>query len=127
MPEHAISLSLSELEGLPYLTAVIQEGLRLSNPITHRVRRQFPDNMLSYHGKCIPAGTTVSMTAMLTHLDEDLFPEPRTFRPERWLEAGHRRPENYFAPFGRGTRSCLGETLARAELYLALAYIYRHF
>jgi cytochrome P450 len=59
----------------------------------------------------IPTGTPVGMTAVLVHLNEDLFPEPLEFRPERWLdEDGKRDPrlEKYILSFSRGSRQCLG-------------------
>ncbi|KAE8358081.1 cytochrome P450 [Aspergillus caelatus] len=108
--------TLTTLEQLPYLTAVIQEGLRLCDSVTHRISRQFPDQPLQCRGIFIPANTTVGMTAMLTHLNETIFPEPRVFRPERWL-----------GPDIGGTRSCLGMNLARAELVLILAAVFRQF
>ncbi|KAJ5672267.1 benzoate 4-monooxygenase cytochrome P450 [Penicillium longicatenatum] len=120
---------LATLEKLPYLTAVIQEGLRLSDPVTHRISRQFPERSFECRGIFIPANTTVGMTAMLTHLNETIFPEPRVFRPERWLldPDGAKRLERYLVPFNRGTRSCLGLNLARAELVLILAAVFRQF
>ncbi|CAD6444312.1 acda6855-de0c-418b-9ce5-107134f7e3bb [Sclerotinia trifoliorum] len=120
-------LSLPELEKLPYLTAVIQEGLRLVDPVTHRIGRQYPEKTFECHGKTIPAGTTMNMTALLTHQNEKIFPEPEVFKPERWLETESKRLEHYLVTFNRGTRSCLGINLARAELYLILASVYRRF
>ncbi|KAJ5625096.1 benzoate 4-monooxygenase cytochrome P450 [Penicillium lagena] len=119
--------SLTTLEQLPYLTAVVQEGLRLCDPVTHRISRQFPDRPLQCHGIFIPANTIVGMTAMLTHLNDTIFPEPRVFRPERWLGPDGKQLERYLVPFNRGTRSCLGMNLARAELVLILAAVFRQF
>ena len=121
------SLPLSELEKLPYLTAVVNEGLRLCSPVTHRSRRQFPDKALDYHGQTIPAGTTVCVTGWLIHRNATIFPEAAVFEPERWLSPEGRAQERYLVPFNRGTRSCLGVNLAKAELYLILAAVYRRF
>ena len=118
---------LTELEQLPYLSAVVQEGLRLCEPVTHRLIRQFPDKTFNCHGYVIPAGTTVGMTTLLTHHNEEIFPEPRTFRPERWLGEGKRLLERYLVAFNRGTRVCLGMNLARAELFLILSAVFRQF
>ncbi|KAJ5884198.1 benzoate 4-monooxygenase cytochrome P450 [Penicillium tannophilum] len=119
--------SLAVLDQLPYLTAVVQEGLRLSDPVTHRMNRQFPDCPLKCRGVFIPANTIVGMTAMLTHLNENIYPEPRVFKPERWLVPESKRLDRYLVPFNRGTRSCLGMNLARAELVLILAAVFRQF
>jgi cytochrome P450 len=66
----------------------------------------------------LPAGAGISMSILLLHHREDLYPEPFAFRPERWL--GH-RPGNYeWIGFGGGTRRCLGATLAMAEQRVVL-------
>ena len=129
MPDYTQSPSLSELEQLPFLTACINEGLRLASPVSHRINRIFPTRALDYHGTIIPAGSIVNMTNMLTHMNKTIFSEPHTFNPERWLGKANedRRLEKYLTPFGRGTRSCLGLNLAKVELYLILANVFRRF
>ncbi|KAJ5999490.1 benzoate 4-monooxygenase cytochrome P450 [Penicillium sp. IBT 35674x] len=121
--------SLAVLEKLPYLSAVIQESLRLCNPVTHRLCRKFPDKALRYQDYVIPPGWTVSMTSMLIHENESIYPEPYEFRPERWLNGGRevRQLERYLVPFNRGVRVCLGLNLARAELFIILATLFRQF
>lgn len=121
--------SLAVLEKLPYLSAVIQESLRLCNPVTHRLSRKFPDKALRYQNYVIPPGWTVGMTSMLIHENETIYPEPHKFRPERWLNEGHqcRQLERYLVPFNRGVRVCLGLNLARAELFVILAVLFRQF
>lgn len=126
IPNPSAPPSLSELEKLPYLNAVVQEGLRLCEAVTHRIGRQFPDKTFNCHGYVIPAGSTLSMTGYLTHQNEDIYPEPQAFKPERWLEDG-KRLERYLVSFNRGPRSCLGINLARAELFLILASVFRRF
>jgi cytochrome P450 len=121
--------SLAELEKLPYLSAVVQESLRLCNPITHRLSRVFLDKVLRYQDYVIPPGWTVGMTTMLIHENESIFPEPYEFRPERWLneDSESRQLERYCVPFNKGVRVCLGLNLARAELFLILAVLFRQF
>ena len=63
--------------------------------------------------------------------DERLFPDSFAFRPERWL-GSPRAPDGRFlsrfmVSFGKGARSCLGMPLAYAEMYLALAAVFRRF
>lgn len=126
IPDPSNPPSLRELEKLPYLSAVVQEGLRLCDPVTHRIGRQFPEKTLNCKGYIIPAGSIVGMTALLTHHNKTIFPDPQAFRPERWLENG-KKLERYLVTFNRGTRSCLGINLARAELFLILATVFREF
>lgn len=102
--------TLAHLERLPYFTAVITEGLRMSPGLSTRLARIAPDRTLVYGDKwVIPAGTPVSMTPLLMHWDERVYADARRFEPERWMdETRMRKMEKRFAPFSRGTRMCLG-------------------
>ncbi|KAL2882245.1 hypothetical protein SGCOL_002514 [Colletotrichum sp. CLE4] len=125
------------LETLPYLNAVISEGLRLAPGGSMRTGRVATEEDLVYRGKwrpegsdvdvdvchIIPRGWAVSMSAIISHLDEKMFPNANEFIPERWIdENGQRRREleASFIPFSKGTRQCVGMPLAYSELYIAL-------
>ena len=127
IPSPSEPMSLVALEQLPFLTGVVQEGTRLSHAVDHRLQRICPDETLVFHdGKkewSIPPGTPISMTNNLVNHDESIFPSPHTFRPERWIE--NPLLSRYQVSFGKGGRACLGINLAYAELYLALAAIFR--
>ncbi|KAJ0425639.1 putative benzoate 4-monooxygenase cytochrome P450 [Aspergillus carlsbadensis] len=130
IPDPTQPPSLGALEKLPYLTAVINEGLRLAEPVTHRLPRILPDKPLVYGSYTLPPGTTISMTGSFTHQDPSIFPNPQTFNPERWLagsEEERKQLETYLVPFDKGPRICLGMNLAMAELYLILAMVFRRF
>ncbi|KAI9641428.1 hypothetical protein NHQ30_010235 [Ciborinia camelliae] len=109
---------LKELEQLPYLTAVIQEGLRLSFGVVSHLQRISPDQVLKFHDWEIPPGTPVSMSSFLQHLDPRIFPSPTTFSPTRFLE--NQSLSKYIVSFSKGSRQCLGINLAWAELYLCV-------
>jgi cytochrome P450 len=101
--------TLSMLERLPYLTAVIMEGLRLGPGNATRMARIAHDRDLFYANWQIPAGTPVGMTTILMHMDEKLYPDPERFQPERWMDVEVRKKaDKTFAPFSRGTRNCGG-------------------
>ncbi|OAQ97404.1 hypothetical protein LLEC1_02670 [Akanthomyces lecanii] len=121
---------LAQLESLPYLRAVIKETLRHSVGTSSRLSRIAPDESFdvadldtgrSYH---IPAGTVVSMSPYRTIMDASIFADPLVFRPERWLNEDERL-DGYMIMFGGGTRVCLGQALAQAELHLMLAKLFR--
>jgi cytochrome P450 family 135 len=104
-----------------YLDAVIDETLRLRPvvPFTGRLLRE-PATM---GGHDLPAGAVVLAAIYLTHMRDDVYPQPRSFRPERFLEDG---PETYsWVPFGGGTRRCLGAAFAQFEMKVALRTILR--
>ncbi|CZR51378.1 related to cytochrome P450 CYP3/CYP5/CYP6/CYP9 subfamilies [Phialocephala subalpina] len=131
IPNPNAELDSLSLEKLPYLSACIQEGIRLSYGVSARNPRISPDKPTKYKDWVIPAGTPVSMTTIDVHHDEHIYPNSRSYIPERWLgNPKTKEGENlnrYFVAFGRGARSCLGINLAHAELYLALATVFRRF
>ncbi|KAL4749035.1 hypothetical protein BDW72DRAFT_195277 [Aspergillus terricola var. indicus] len=116
-----------QLERLPYLHALVREGLRLSYGVMRRLPRVFPDVALQYQQWTIPPGTPVGMAAYSLHTDPEVYPDPFKFRPERWLAQSN--PSNNmnrnWVPFSRGSRSCLGMNLAYAEMYWVLAVMFR--
>ncbi|KAH6693326.1 cytochrome P450 [Leptodontidium sp. MPI-SDFR-AT-0119] len=119
------SPSLVQLEKLPYLSGVISEGLRLSFGVTAHLQRVSPDQELIYGDWVIPAGTPVSMTSLLLHLNPKTFPDPNSFNPERWIE--NPRLSKYLISFSKGSRQCLGINLAYAELYLCIYKVWMAF
>lgn len=129
LPDPSKRPSLSYLEQLPYLSAVIQESLRLSYGVSSRLQRIAPDEAITYidpdSAKIwrIPAGTPVSMTSLLIFQNPKIFPEPLKFRPERWIE--NPRLDRYQVAFSKGTRMCLGANLAMAEICLMLVALFR--
>lgn len=129
MPIRETLPKLTDLEKLPYLTACVLEGLRLSHAVTHRACRTFPYKTLEYRGQTIPPNTIVCSTALLLHEDPDTFPDPLSYNPERWLvsEAERQQLQRHLVVFSRGARGCLGMNLAMAELYLILAIVFRRF
>ena len=110
-----------ELEKLPYLTGTILESLRINMGVTGRLARIAPDEPLHYKGYTIPPGTPVSSTTLCIHTDESAFPDPWTFRPERWLGKEGMERRKYLMSFNKGARQCIGINLAYAEMYLAIA------
>ncbi|WP_433669484.1 cytochrome P450 [Nocardia sp. CA-136227] len=109
----------AELMKLPYLDAVCQETLRLHPPVPIVLRRLTGDFTLL--GKPLVAGDTMGVSVHLLHTDPAVWPEPRRFRPERFLERKYGPFE--YAPFGGGHRRCIGATLADYELRIVLATV----
>ncbi|KAI4243209.1 MAG: hypothetical protein L6R40_003577 [Gallowayella cf. fulva] len=112
----------AQLEQLPYLSAVITEGLRIGYGVSHRMQRLFPDTVLRHGDIAIPPMTPVSMTSVLIHDNPSLFPSPREFKPERFIDDPALK--RYLIPFSRGTRQCAGLNMAYAEFYLGVAAVW---
>lgn len=120
----------NELEKLPYLQAVIKEGLRLSYGIAGRSARVPKQENLFYRGEwqgkpveyVIPQGYAIGTSNALTHHDESIFPDSHSFIPERWMDVKEgQSPERGFMAFSRGSRACVGKNLAYCELNVVLS------
>ncbi|RDW77525.1 hypothetical protein BP6252_05578 [Coleophoma cylindrospora] len=129
MPNGEAGVKWTQLEQLPYLTAVLNEGLRMASPALTRLPRIAPNEELVYGKWSIPAGTPVSMTYYFTHYNSKIYPSPFEFNPDRWIDATQSgvRLDKYLVPFSKGSRNCAGINLAWAELYLAAAVVFRKF
>ena len=130
IPEPDAFVSLSILESIPYLVAVVQEALRLSYGVATRLQRMAPNPMVFVDPQTkkkwvIPPNTPVGMTSIFVHHDESVFPNSNSFIPERWIQDP--RLNRRLVAFSKGTRQCLGINLAYAELYICLAAIFRRF
>lgn len=113
---------LKDVGTLPYLNAMVHEANRLSFGLPGRVTaRVAPHEVVSYKGFAIPPGTAFGMTTLAVHTNEEVFPEPWDFKPERWIGEEGKRLQKYQLAFGRGARKCLGINVANAEILLAIA------
>lgn len=125
--------SFSEVSTLPYLTAVLKEVYRVFPVILGTLPRVLANPLtLKDHNVTLAPGTVVGMQNYVHHRDPELFPQPDDFVPERWLEDGEcklttdlKDMNTALTPFSTGWRNCLGQTLAKVELYLCLSQIVR--
>lgn len=110
---------------LPYLNAVIEEGLRLFPPASLGLPRICPGTAID--GLYVPVGTIVSTDPFSMTRDPSYWKVPDSFMPERWLLEGTNTDETVkinkaaSQPFSTGPRSCLGKNLAWLETRLTLA------
>ena len=101
-----------EAAKLPYLQAVIAEGLRRWSPITQLRERVTPLEGDTLNGQFIPGGVNIGLNAWGLQLNECFGPDAEIFRPERWLEASGekltRMQKVHGLIFGYGSTKCLG-------------------
>ncbi|KAH7392446.1 cytochrome P450 [Phaeosphaeria sp. MPI-PUGE-AT-0046c] len=130
-PNRAV-LELYPLENMPYLKACVMEAVRLSYGLSARNPRTRRE-VFAFGDWVIPAGTCVSMSIPDLSHDEEIFSDSHTFNPDRWLATSPPTTsdglplDRFMVSFGRGTRSCLGVTLAWTELYLTLGMLFRRY
>jgi cytochrome P450 len=114
----------SEIAQLPYLTAVCQETLRIY-PIAITTFARILKAPFEVMGYQFEPDTALIPVVYLTHRREEIYPEPRRFKPERFLEKQF-SPYEYL-PFGGGNRRCIGQAFALFEMKLVLATILSRF
>ncbi len=123
VPDTLARLETAALDGDDdYLDAVIKEAMRLrpAFPLTARLATE----PFELPGLTIPSGTMVVPYITLVHRRPDLYPDPLTFRPERFLNS---RAGTYtWIPFGGGPRRCIGAAFSLTEARIVLRTILRH-
>ena len=123
---------VKQLSRLPWLNAILKESLRLYTPLPAFEPREAPTAAI-IDGVTVPARTVVGMSPYCMHREESVFPEPKVFKPERWLqEDGSLLPESaaqnkWFWAFSSGARMCIGMHLANAEMLMLVAVLYRRY
>jgi cytochrome P450 len=108
---------------LRYLSATVQETLRMRPPVPFTVRYAVRDVELGTLR--VPKGTLVAVDIERIHHRPEIYPDPAAFRPERFLA---QRPGTYtWIPFGGGVHRCIGAGFALTEARLILSAILRRF
>jgi cytochrome P450 family 135 len=104
-----------------YLTATIQETLRLRPVISIVIRRL--TEPVEIGGYELPAGVSVTPSVYLVHRNPEIYPDPGAFKPERFVD---NPPGTYtWIPFGGGVRRCLGASFAQFEMAVVLKELVR--
>ncbi|KAH6997470.1 cytochrome P450 [Ilyonectria destructans] len=115
---------------LPYMQAAIKEGIRIHPSVGLLLERHVPRGGSVICGKHIAEGTIVGINAWVTQHDQDVFPNPDAFRPERWMDASEEElkiMEQSFFAFGAGTRTCIGRHIAVMEMAKIIPELLRTF
>ncbi|CAO2647542.1 Nn.00g084640.m01.CDS01 [Neocucurbitaria sp. VM-36] len=120
---------------LPLFLAVMKESMRLWPSVGFILPRNVPASTgATVSNTFLPPGTTMAISLWATHYDADLFPRPEMFDPDRWLADGTEakkkeigRLEGLWMGFGGGSRSCVGQHLARFFVVKILARLVLEF
>ncbi len=116
-------LQPSTLAAAPYLKAVVQETLRIHPIVTETLRKlKTPMELGDY---TIPAGMAVASATVLAHRNAQTYPEPDSFRPDRFLGRSY-SPFQYM-PFGGGHRRCIGAAFAGYEMAIVLGTLLKKY
>lgn len=114
---------------LPYMGGVVKESMRLHPSVGLLMERHTPAQGATICGQYIPGGTIVGINPWVTCRNEDVFPDPEAFKPERWLESSEaqlREMENSLSlNFGAGSRTCLGKHISLIEIHKVIPQLFR--
>ncbi|XP_056671012.1 cytochrome P450 2J2-like isoform X2 [Monodelphis domestica] len=118
--------TMADKENMPYTNAAIHEVQRMGNIIPINVPRvaTVDTTVAGYH---VPKGTVLMTNLTALHRDPKEWATPETFNPEHFLENGQFKKRESFLPFSAGKRVCLGEQLARAELFIFFTCLLQRF
>ncbi|XP_060886707.1 steroid 17-alpha-hydroxylase/17,20 lyase [Labrus mixtus] len=112
---------MSDRSRLPYLDCVINEGMRI-RPVSPVLIPHTAMTDSSIGGHSVSRGTRVLVNMWAIHHEPRHWDKPDLFNPDRFFDdQGQRVTPSYFLPFGAGPRVCVGESLARLELFLFLS------
>ncbi|KZS98305.1 cytochrome P450 monooxygenase pc-bph [Sistotremastrum niveocremeum HHB9708] len=121
-------LSYEQIKSLPYLDAVINEGLRVHSTSAMGLPRLVPEGGITVLDRFFPEGTVLSVPSYTIHREKRTWGEDcDEFRPERWFERDQTDIQRCFNPFSYGPRACVGKNLATMELFMIMATVMRRY
>lgn len=122
-----VDINFQGLAALPYLTAVIEEGLRMFPSAPIGFTRAVPAGGDTVAGEYLPGGTTVSVCMWAATKSQRNFADPYVFRPERWLDRDNATDKlGASNPFSLGPRGCIGKHLSYMEMRLIIGKLLWH-
>ncbi|XP_071482215.1 cytochrome P450 2J2-like [Diadema antillarum] len=120
--------SYEHQKAMPYTQGVLTEALRFRPIVPIGVPHRATADM-KIKDYDIPKGTNIGMNILYIHHDPKVWGDPEVFRPERFLSKDGKSfvKHDAFMPFGAGRRKCLGEQLAKMEMFLFFTNIMQRF
>lgn len=120
-------ISSRKLASLPYLHAVLQEGMRIWPSATGHMERINHKEDTTICGHIVPKGSEIAVNVLYVNRDPTNFHDPLEFIPERWLNPDCKDNLAASQPMSVGPRQCIGQNLGWQEMRLILAHLLWNF
>jgi cytochrome P450 len=113
-----------DIQRMDLLDRVIKESMRILPAVPFLFMRVCAENT-TVGGFAVPKGSNMMISPLAAHHDPNIYPEPKNFQPDRWID---KAPSPYdYLPFGVGARACIGMLFAERALRLMLPMILQRF
>ncbi|KAE8409388.1 cytochrome P450 [Aspergillus pseudonomiae] len=112
---------------LPLLNGLVKESVRLTHGVISGPPRAVGPLGAVIDGYSVPPKSVVTTTSLYLHMDADVFPQPETFDPLRWVTGNPKQMENAIVAFSKGRRMCPAKHLAYMEMFSIFAMLFRRF
>ncbi|GIZ48171.1 hypothetical protein CKM354_001124400 [Cercospora kikuchii] len=122
------NITFQEAQKLPFLQAIIKEGMRVFPSVALPMPRVVPAEGCNIAGVDFPPGTIVGINPWVAHANKDVFgSDAESFEPDRWLGEKSSMQDAYNLTFGAGSRTCLGKNISLLEISKIVPMIVRRF
>jgi len=117
--------TVEQLQKMTYITAVLNESMRLFPPAWITDRQNLEDDCVGDYN--LKKGTLIGVSFYALHRNPKYWQNPEDFNPERFLGEQKKISMQYFYPFGAGPRMCIGAGFAIYEMCLAISQIVKKY
>nr|ARO89866.1 cytochrome P450 Cyp2u1 [Andrias davidianus] len=119
--------TMTDKSGMPFTEATIMEVQRMTVVVPLSIPHMASETTV-FQGYTIPKGSVIVPNLWAVHRDPNIWEKPNDFNPRRFLdENGQVLKKDAFIPFGIGRRVCMGEQLAKMELFLMFVNLMQSF